>query len=140
MISYPCKEADYAPDMRDKEPGLGTGDGFLPILRHYPTAPQPGEGSLDDPAAWDDLETLCFIRAFDDLQRPASDLFQRALQLWPCIAAISEYMAEQRIGRGDGLQEIGRTIPILNISTMNSKNNQKSGGIGDDVALATLDL
>ncbi|MFT7596025.1 MAG: hypothetical protein ACI8R4_003359, partial [Paracoccaceae bacterium] len=31
MISFPCKEADYAPDMRDKEPGLGTGDGFLPI-------------------------------------------------------------------------------------------------------------
>ena len=37
--------------MGEEEPCLGAFDGFLPILGEPSAAPEPSEGTLDDPAA-----------------------------------------------------------------------------------------
>ena len=124
--------------MGDEEPRLRTFNGFLPRLRHSAAPSQPREGALDHPAARDHLETPVGVRAFDDLQRPAPDLFQAPPQLGSGIPAIGEDMAQQRVGGRDRFQQARRAVTILNIGTVNGKADQEPDGIGDDVTLAPL--
>ena len=49
--------------MRDEHPGLGTLDGFLPILCKSSAAPEPGEGALDNPSAW---QAVFAFRRYED--------------------------------------------------------------------------
>lgn len=77
-MSCPCDESRDAPDVCDEEPGLCTGDGFLPVLGHAAAPSEPREGAFDHPATRDDFEALRGVGAFDDLQSPAPDLLQSA--------------------------------------------------------------
>lgn len=54
--------------MCDEDPGLGAGDGFLPILGEPPASTEPGKGAFDHPSAPQEFETLGDVGAFDDLQ------------------------------------------------------------------------
>ncbi len=99
--------------MGDGDPCLGTGDGFLPVLGEAPAATQPGEGALDDPPFWQNLEAL---------------------------GAIGEDMAQPGKAVADGLQQLGRAVAVLDIGAMDDQCDQKAQGVGDDMALAALDL
>ncbi len=82
-MSCPCDHAGHAPDVGNEEPRFGARDGFLPVLRYPAASPKPRTGALDNPATRDDLEALPGVRAFDDLQGLAPDLFQGPLSLGP---------------------------------------------------------
>src|SRR5690554_4238794 len=120
-MSGPCEESRDAPDVGDEEPCLCTCDGFFPVLGHAATPSEPREGAFDHPATRNDFEALCGVGAFDDLQRPAPDLLQSPPQLGPGIAAIGEYMTQQRVVDHYRLQQVWRAVAILNIGTMHSK-------------------
>ena len=112
---------------------------FFPVLGRAATPSEPGESAFDHPAARDDFEALGGVGAFDDLHRPAPDLLQSSFQLGSGIAAICEYMTQQRVVGRYGLQQVRRAVAILNIGTMHRKANQEADGIGDDVTLASID-
>ena len=85
------------------------------------------------------LMTAPGVRAFDDLDGPAPDGFQRIAQFWPRISAIGKDVAQHGIARGDGLQYIRRAVTILNSGAVDLKADEQSGRVGDDMALASLD-
>ena len=61
--------AELNADHRDIDPSFGAGlRGFI-IAHESPLMHQPTEGALDDPAAWQDLETSDGVGAFDDFDR-----------------------------------------------------------------------
>src|ERR1700716_2269756 len=66
--------------------------------------------------------------------------FECVPEFFPRIAAIGEHMAQPREAETDGLENFGCAVAVLNISGMDEDEDQKSAGVGDDVALATLDL
>jgi len=49
-------------------------------------------------------------------------------------------MAQPGVGVADRFEHTGSTVTILNIGGMNDKSDQKTNRVGDDVALAALDL
>jgi len=126
--------------MGDVDPGLGGCGGFFPVLCQASASAEPGEGSLDDPAARDDLEALRRIGAFDDLERPGADAAERAAQLRPGVSAIGEDVAQLRIGVSDRGEHGGRAIAILDIGGVDGQPDQQPDGVDDDMALAPLDL
>ena len=73
-----CEASGDETDVRDEDPCLGAGDGFLPILCQSSTSVEPSESAFDDPAAGDDLEPRGAVGALDDLHRPGTYLVQRA--------------------------------------------------------------
>ena len=81
--------------MSNHEPSRCAGDGFLPVFGRSAASSKPGERSLDNPSAWDDLKALSGIGALDDLYCPAPDLLEGFLQLGPCEAAIGEDVAQE---------------------------------------------
>jgi len=101
---------------------------------------EPCEGSLDDPAAGQHLEALGRMGTLDDLHCPVADLAQGAAQLGSGISAVEKDMTQPRESLADGFQHIGRTIPIPDVGAVNQKTDQRTKGIGDDMALAPLDL
>ena len=107
-ITIPCEASGDEADMSDEDPRLGTGDGLFPIFRQSPASVQPCESALDHPSAWDDLEALGGVGAFDDLHCPAADLVQSAAQLRPCVAAIGKDMAQPGEGVADGVEHLRR--------------------------------
>jgi hypothetical protein len=62
------------------------------------------------------------------------------LELGPGIAAISEDVAQPRVGASDRVEEPGRTVPVLNIGGMNDQSDQKADGVGQNVPFAAFDL
>ena len=60
----------------------------LVILAHSAKSCQPREGSLHDPAAGQELETLDVVGSFHDLQDPTA-LAPDPLHQLACVAAIS---------------------------------------------------
>ena len=47
--------------------------------------------------------------------------------------------AQKGVSFGDGRQHFGRAVTILNVGPVHDKADEKTGRIGDDVALAPLD-
>ena len=150
-MSWPCRQARNAPDIGDEEPRSALAMAFsrsYAIRRHRPsharvrstTHPPPGRGlHANHERGRDDLKALCRVRAFDDLRRPAPDLFECPSQFGTGISAIGKSMAQQRAGTRDGLQQGRRAVTILDIGTVNGQTDRKPGSISDDATFAPLD-
>ena len=86
------------------------------------------------------LEALCGVGALDDLHCPASQRGQGLLQLVAGIAAIRKDVPQPRVEPANGGQHGGCTVPILDAGAVHDQADQVACGVGDDVALAPLDL
>ena len=126
--------------MSDERPSNGAGDGRLEILRQSTAAAEPCESSFDDPSARQNFEALRRVGAFDDFDRPFAHAFQRLAQFLPGIAAIGEDMAQPWIERADRGEHARGAIAILNAGFMHDEPDQIALRVGDDMALAALDL
>src|SRR5712691_1941440 len=122
------------------KPCLAAGDGPLKVPRQPPIAAKPGEGPLDHPASGQYLKTFGLVGSLDDLQHPLPAPGKRCLQLLPRVGAIGKDMAQPREEIADRGQQIGRTVSILDVGGVHLRANQMTAGIGNDVALATIDL
>src|SRR6266581_8288702 len=58
------------------------------------------EGTLDDPAAWQEFEANSVLRSLDDLDRPLAEFGKGSLKLWAGTGAISEEVAQPRDAMG----------------------------------------
>jgi hypothetical protein len=72
------------------------------------------------------------------LQRPAPEANKGVTQLWPCIAAIGEHVAQRRCLAAEPRKDPRRTVAILNASTVDLTGDQMAAGVGDDVTLSPL--
>ena len=61
-------------------------------------------------------------------------------ELVSSIAAVGENMAQPGKAETHGFQHIDRPVAVLDIGGMDQNEYQVAAGVGEDVALATLDL
>ena len=101
VFSGSCEAAREELDAGEEDPGLGGLDGRLEVLGQPPVSIEPGERALDDPSAGQELEALHARGTVDDLQRPAADPLQCALELGPGIGAVGEDVAQAGKVAGD---------------------------------------
>jgi len=80
------------------------------------------------------------VGAFDDLYDPFADFGEVSIEFGTGIAAVGESVPQPRIQGFDRFEHVGRPIPILNAGMMNDGADEVADCIGDDVALAPLDL
>src|SRR5918994_2839312 len=99
----------------------------------------PGEGSFDDPAAAQHLEALGGWAAFDDLDDDVGLVLGPAHEL-PAIAAVGEGAGHEGVACAGGLEHRLAAIAVLDGGGMYLDGEQPSIGVGQDVALATVDL
>ena len=125
--------------MGDEYPRLNGSDGFLPVLRQSAASSEPCEGSLNDPAHWQNLEAPGGIGPLDDLDRPVAEAAHGSLEFRPGIAAVREDVSQPGPAGPDGAQDRWRSVAILNAGRVNHEPDQQAERVGDDVPLATLD-
>src|ERR1700704_1172900 len=131
-----CKDADVSYE----RPGNGAGDCRFEILCQAATAPEPRKSTFDDPSAGQNFEALRGVGTFDDFYRPFADALQRLAQFISGIATIGKDMAQPGIARADRSKDARGAIAILNAGFVHDEPDQIALGVGDDVALAALDL
>ena len=110
------------------------------VLGEAPVSIEPSQRSLDDPAPGQHDEAFCRIRSLDDLDGPFADAAQGIPELFARIATIGKDMAQPREATDDLGQHQRRAIAILDIGSMDHGMDQIAIGVGQDVALASLDL
>ena len=126
--------------MGNERPSNGAGDCRFEILCQSATATEPCESTFDDPSAGQNFEALRRVGTFDDLYRPFADALQSLAQFISGIATIGKDMAQPGIARADRSKDARGAIAILNAGFVHDEPDQIALGVGDDVALAALDL
>ena len=81
-----------------------------------------------------------FVGTFDDFDVPSSKFGQRIAKLVAGIAAIGEDMTQPRIERAAIDDRTDGAVAILDVGGVNLQADQMALRVGDDVALAALDL
>jgi hypothetical protein len=66
--------------------------------------------------------------------------FERIPEFNASIAPIGEDVPQPRKAKAHRFEHIDRPVTVLNISGVDEDKNQKSAGIGEDVALAAPDF
>ena len=140
VFSGSCEAAREELDAGEEDPGLGGLDGRLEVLCQPPVSIEPGERALDDPSAGQELEALHARGTVDDLQRPAADPLQCALELGPGIGAVGEDVAQAGKVAGDGGEHRRRAVAVLDLGAVDHDRDQQAAGVGEDVTLAALDF
>lgn len=140
MIAEPCDPSCDHSNAGDAGPCCRAFDGRLPILREPVASSEPSKGALDDPASWQNLEAFRRLGAFDDIQGPAPFPPERSAEFGSGMAAIGEDMAQPGEAMTDGFQKGWRAVPILNVGGVDDHEQHIAQRVGEDMALAALDL
>lgn len=99
----------------------------------------PGEGSLDDPAAAQHLKAFGHRAAFDDFDDDVGLVLGPAYQS-AGIAAIGKGMLDKGISGAGGFQHQLGAVAILDVGGVDPDGEEATVGVGQDVALAAFDL
>ena len=97
---------------------------------------KPSEGSLDDPSHGENLEAPCLIGPLDDLDGSRRRLSDDRTGI---TAVANDHLQEGKACR-QVLEQPCRAIAILDAGGMDIGLEEKTQGVGEDVALASLDL
>lgn len=131
-----CDSAGDLVDRGEEEPCGGAFDGPFEVFGEAAVSVQPRDGSLDHPAAGEQLEALCGIRALDDLQRPFADFGERGPEFVAGIAAIGEHVPQPWETVTDAGEDIGSAVAVLDIGGVDDSADQQALGVGNDMAFA----
>jgi len=138
--SSSCESPREGSDVGNERPSNGAGDCRFEILCQSATATEPCESTFDNPSAWQNFKALRRVGTFDDFYRPFPDTLQSLAQFISGIATIGKDMAEPGIARTDRSKDAQGAIAILNAGFVHDEPDHVALGVGDDVALAALDL
>ena len=127
-------------DGSDEEPGSCRGDGLLEVLGEASIAVEPCQRALDHPAARQHFKAFGGVGPFDDLDGPLADAAQSILEFVSGIAAIGEDVAQPREAFDDVAQDERRPVAVLDVGSVDHGVDEIALGVGEDVALAPLDL
>ena len=136
----PCDISGGALHRRDEEPSRGAFDRFLEVFGETAVSVEPCEGPFNDPPSGQDFEALYGIGSPDDFDLPCAALAERGAEFVARITAICKDMPEPWEAVADSVKHIGRTVTILDFSGVDQGVDQIALGVGEDVALASLDL
>ena len=139
LILKSCDFTREELDACDHEPGLGAGDGGLEVLGETAVASQPGEGAAHHPTPGQDFETRHVVASLDDLQRPPADLLQRLVEFRSGVGAIGEDVPQSGEGRADRGEQRRCSVAVLDMGGMNHAGDENPAGVGEDMALVSLD-
>ena len=140
MILSPCESAGEELNAGDDDPGFGAGDGCLEVLCKTAIASEPSKSAFDHPSSGLRLEGPDALGSGDDFNRPLAQIGERIEQFWSSIDAIGEDVAQFGEPSSDGSQQRHSAVIVLDIGRLHQDCEQRAFGIGDDVALAALDL
>ena len=113
---------------------------MLEVLCEASVATEPCKGSLNDPTPRQDLEAFRGVGPLYDLDRPLPDLAQCLTKLFTGIPAVGEHVAQPRVAVDDLGQHERCAVAILDVGGVDHSVNQIAIGVGQDVALAPMDL
>src|SRR5918997_651974 len=139
VISGSCKPPSQHPNMGDEDPSHRTFNRGFKVFGQAAAASKPTEGSLHNPAAFEDRKAFDRVGALDDRDGPVPKSGDGVAQLVSRIAAIGKDMAQPGIEGADGGEHLHRTVTVLDVGGMNAQSDQMALRISDDVALASLD-
>ena len=80
------------------------------------------------------------IRAFDDLDFPVSCCSDRRGHFRPLISGVGKNALDERKTPSRPLQQITRSVTVLNIGGQNAHAEQEAERVDEDVALAARDF
>jgi len=126
--------------MGDEDPGHRACNGGFEVLGQSTAASKPAGFSFHNPAALGNPKAFDRVGALDDSNVPVLESGGRFAQLVASIAPIGKDMAQPRVERPDGGQHLHGAIPVLDVGGVNAQPDQMALRVGDDVALAALDL
>ena len=104
--------------MSSNEGGNGLGEVFV-ILGDAAVTPEPGEGSLDDPAARQDHEAFQVVAALDDLEAQHGNFSDGGVDLPRVVAIIRPDQFEPGKAVADFFEDERRAIAVLDAGGMN---------------------
>lgn len=121
---------------------IGDGEaGSVFIVLCEASAPtQPGEGALDDPAFWQNLEADCVVGALDDLPLPGAKDLHGGGRDRSLIAAIGEDPLDEREQTTHRFEHEQAAIPILDARRMNHDIQGETQRVDQDVSLFSFDF
>src|SRR4051794_2853648 len=140
IISSPCESTGEDLDAGNDHPDLGAGDGGLEVLCEATVASEPCKRALHHPASGLGLERSNGLGSSDDFNRPLAEVGDRVEQLRSAIDAVGKDVAQFWEHSSDGSQQRYRPVIVLNIGGLHEDGEQRALGVGNDVALAALDL
>ena len=139
MVDHP-QTTDHEADRCDEDPCFGAGDRRLEVLGEAATASEQSEGALDHPTPGQQHEALGLVGSLDDFHVPATVAGERRLQLGAGVAAIGEDVAQPGQQATDRDQQRRGAVAVLDVGGVDLRRHQMALGVGQDVALAPLDL
>ena len=120
--------------------GAGGSVEVLVVLGEAPTAVDPGNGALHDPAPGQGLEALLARRAFDDLDFPRGGLHGSA-QLFAAVGAVGEdRLQEGKQPASVAIQNQKGAVAVLYVGRVDDDGEDQAEGVDQEMALLAFDL
>lgn len=140
-FGFLTKLSKHKPDGSETQEREGFPVQAFPVLGETAAPVEPGDGSFDDPASWQDGEPFRHVRALDDLHFDLPHgLLQTVLEPWPLVAAIGEKLEQEGVEAEHARHQKHAAVAVLDIGGMDDGVEQKALGVYQDVALLALDL
>ena len=124
--------------MCDEDPSGFCCRGAFEVFCEASAPAEPGEGTLDDPTARQQLEAFDAVRSLDDLDRPRLAVRESFLELLTAINPVGTDMMQLGEAASQPLQQGDSPMNILNVGGMDIDGQQKAVGVGDNMPLAPV--
>ncbi len=139
-ITISGESSEHEPDARQSDEGDGGPVEIFVVLSQASATIDPGDGALDDPASWDDLETLGLGGALDHLDPPGS-IVHGSTQLRAAVSAVGkDRLQEGKQPTGVAVQDQKGAVAVLQVGRMHGDGEDQAECIDKQVALLALDL
>ena len=130
---------EHEADHGEADEGCDGGRIAFEVAGEAAVAADPCETALDDPALWQDDESVA-VGSLDDFDLPAACGGDRPGHFRPLISCVGEYPFDERKAPPRPRQKIVRAVAILNVGGQNAHAKQEAERVDEDVALAAGDL
>lgn len=132
--------SEHDADHGEADEGCGGSRIALEVAREASVVADPSEGSLDDPAFWENDETMQLV-ALDDLQLPSAGLGDGRGGLRSLIAGIGEDALDKgKEATGAPVENERRAIAILHIGRMDDDVQQEAERVDENMPFAARNL
>ncbi len=138
-MSWSRKASEHEADHREAKECGGSAGVTFELSHQSAISTDPSKRPLNDPALWQNYETMC-VRALDDLDLPAACRANRSGGLCARIAAIGVDAFDERKAGACLPQQVDGGVPVLNVGREHDDVQQETERVDEDMAFASGDL